>query len=107
MHKLDAEIHQAVIAPRDRGILAFLETIGISAAEVDEVAREFLVNPVRARAMAVDLGWTSKMIKSTSHRGFADAQGNYSPVLYEAAQRQARARAAAKKAALSARKARR
>jgi hypothetical protein len=94
----------AAITPKDRGILAFLQTIGIGPVELDEVASEFLVNPVRARAMAKDLGWTSKMMTTASHRGFADTEGNYSPEIYEAAQRQARARAAAKRATASARK---
>ena len=102
--KLDAEIARIVITPEQRGILAFLDVIGIDKALLAEVEQEFIVNPKRGLALAKDLGWTPAMRKSTSHRGYADANGNYSPALYDAAQRQAKARHEAKRATAAARK---
>ncbi len=91
-------------AQLDAEILAFLKVTGIDNELVSEVSREMSTNPTRAHAMARDLGWTPQMKKPASHRGFADAQGNYDPALYEAAQRQARARADAKRLVKSQRK---
>jgi hypothetical protein len=90
--------------PQQRRIYAALASMGIDDVLLAELAATFHDNPRRALALAKDLGWHAELARPASHRGYADASGNYSPELYEAAQRQARARADAKRTAKVTRK---